>query len=96
MTSNLPVSAHTSVEALHVLKLLTRRQREQALAHPDLPQLAIGTPLPGTLLHVGLLPRAQFKSMAQRIASGDSDSDDAKHAVRHAQGRQPANCARPS
>lgn len=50
MTSNLPVSTHTSVEALHVLKLLTRRQREQALAHPDLPQLAIGTPLPDTLL----------------------------------------------
>jgi len=93
MTSNLPVSAHTCVEALHVLKLLTRRQREQALAHPDLPQLAIGTPLPGTLLHVGLLPRAQFKSMAQRIASGVSG--DAKHAVRHAQGRRPANCARP-
>jgi len=93
MTSNLPVSAHTCVEALHVLKLLTRRQREQALAHPDLPQLAIGTPLPGTLLHVGLLPRAQVKSMARRIASGVSD--DAKHAVRHAQGRRPANCARP-
>ena len=41
---------HTSVEALHVLKLLTRRQREQALAHPDLPQLATGTPIPDTLL----------------------------------------------
>lgn len=50
MTSNPPVSTHTSVEALHVLKLLTRRQREQALAHPDLPQLAIGTPIPDTLL----------------------------------------------
>ena len=33
-----------------MLKLLTRRQREQALAHPDLPQLAIGTPLPDTLM----------------------------------------------
>jgi len=50
MTSDPPVSPHTSVEALHVLKLLTRRQREQALAHPDLPQLAIGTPIPDTLL----------------------------------------------
>lgn len=50
MTSDLPASPHTSVEALHVLKLLTRRQREQALAHPDLPQLAIGTPIPDTLL----------------------------------------------
>ena len=50
MTSDPPVSPHTSVEALHVLKLLTRRQREQALAHPDLPRLAIGTPIPDTLL----------------------------------------------
>ena len=50
MTSDPPVSTHTSVEALHVLKLLTRRQREQALAYPDLPQLAVGTPLPDTLL----------------------------------------------
>ena len=50
MTSDPPVSPHTSVEALHVLKLLTRRQREQALAHPDLPQLAIGTPIPDALL----------------------------------------------
>lgn len=30
MTSNLPVSTHTSVEALHVLKLLTRPQRDAA------------------------------------------------------------------
>ncbi|NHQ93243.1 hypothetical protein [Janthinobacterium lividum] len=147
------MSTHTSVEALHVLKLLTRRQREQALAHPDLPQLAIGTPLPDTLMwlylrqivtpedvtsllssvarnfsgdelalrlsilqqlvealnrvsldhlrdetlptpgealnwmqHVGLLPRAEFKSMAQRIASGGSD--EAKRMVQHAQRRQ--------
>lgn len=50
MTSDPPASTHTSVEALHVLKLLTRRQREQALAHPDLPQLAVGTPLPDTLM----------------------------------------------
>ncbi|WP_308924665.1 hypothetical protein [Janthinobacterium sp. J1-1] len=50
MTSNQPASPHTSIEALHVLKLLTRRQREQALAHPELPQLAIGTPLPDALL----------------------------------------------
>lgn len=50
MTSDLPASPHTSVEALHVLKLLTRRQREQALAHHDLPQLAIGTSIPDTLL----------------------------------------------
>lgn len=155
-----------------MLKLLTRRQREQALAHPDLPQLAIGTPLPDTLmwlyrrqivtsedvtslslsvarnfsgdelalrlsilqqlvevlnresldhlrddmlitpelyqralahlpgdvllptpgealnwmLHVGLLPRAEFKSMARRIESGGSD--DAKRVIQHAQGRQ--------
>ncbi|MCC7645265.1 MULTISPECIES: hypothetical protein [unclassified Janthinobacterium] len=166
------MSTHTSVEALHVLKLLTRRQREQALAHPDLPQLAIGTPLPDTLmwlhqrqivtpedvtsllssvarhfsgdelalrlsilqqlvealnrvsldhlrdetlitqelyqralahlpgdvllptpgealnwmLHVGLLPRAEFKSMSQRTASGGSD--EAKRMVQHAQARQ--------
>ncbi|MGK5013681.1 hypothetical protein [Janthinobacterium sp. HLS12-2] len=166
------MSPHTSVEALHVLKLLTRRQREQALAHPDLPQLAIGTPLPDTLmwlyrrqivtsedvtslslsvarhfsgdelalrlsilqqlvevlnrvsldhlrddmlitpelyqralahlpgdvllptpgealnwmLHVGLLPRAEFKSMARRIESGGSD--EAKRVIQHAQGRQ--------
>ena len=172
MTSNPPVSTHTSVEALNVLKLLTRRQREQALAHPDLPQLAIGTPLPDTLmwlyqrqivtsedvtsllssvarhfsgdelalrlsilqqlvealnrvsldhlrdetlitpelyqralahlpgdvllptpgealnwmLHVGLLPRAEFKSMSQRIGSGGSD--EAKRMVQHAQARQ--------
>lgn len=50
MTSDLPASPHTSIEALHVLKLLTRRQREQALACPELPQLAIGTPLPDALL----------------------------------------------
>ena len=155
-----------------MLKLLTRRQREQALAHPDLPQLAIGTPLADTLmwlyrrqivtsedvtslslsvarhfsgdelalrlsilqqlvevlnrvsldhlrdnmlitpelyqralahlpgdvllptpgealnwmLHVGLLPRAEFKSMARRIESGGSD--EAKRVIQHAQGRQ--------
>ncbi len=50
MTNEPLGSPHASVEALHVLKLLTRRQREQALAHPDLPQLAIGTPIPDTLL----------------------------------------------
>lgn len=50
MTNEPLGSTHTSVEALHVLKLLTRRQREQALAHPDLPLLAIGTPIPDTLL----------------------------------------------
>lgn len=163
---------HTSVEALHVLKLLTRRQREQALAHPDLPQLAIGTPIPDALLwlyrrqivtaedvtslslsvarnysgdelalrlsilqqmvevlnresldalhddtiitpqlyqqalehlpgdvllptpgealnwmlHVGLLPRAEFKSMAQRVEAGGSD--DAKRVIQHTQARQ--------
>lgn len=50
MTNEPLGSPHASVEALHVLKLLTRRQREQALAHPDLPQLATGTPIPDTLL----------------------------------------------
>lgn len=30
MTSDPPVPTHTSVEALHVLKLLTRRQRDAA------------------------------------------------------------------
>ena len=172
MTNEPLGSPHTSVEALHVLKLLTRRQREQALAHPDLPQLAIGTPIPDALLwlyrrqivtaedvtslslsvarnysgdelalrlsilqqmvevlnresldalhddtiitpqlyqqalehlpgdvllptpgealnwmlHVGLLPRAEFKSMAQRVEAGGSD--DAKRVIRHTQARQ--------
>ena len=172
MTNEPLGSPHASVEALHVLKLLTRRQREQALAHPDLPQLAIGTPIPDTLLwlyrrqivtaedvtslslsvarnysgdelalrlsilqqmvevlnresldalhddtiitpqlyqqalehlpgdvllptpgealnwmlHVGLLPRAEFKSMAQRVEAGGSD--DAKRVIQHTQARQ--------
>ena len=159
-----------------VLKLLTRRQREQALAHPDLPQLAIGTPIPDTLLwlyrlqivtaedvtslslsvarnysgdelalrlsilqqmvevlnresldalrdetlitpqlyqqalehlpgdvllptqgealnwmlHVGLLPRAEFKSMAQRVEAGGSD--DAKRVIQHTQEIGRASC----
>jgi len=172
MTNEPLGSPHASVEALHVLKLLTRRQREQALAHPDLPQLATGTPIPDTLLwlyrrqivtaedvtslslsvarnysgdelalrlsilqqmvevlnresldalhddtiitpqlyqqalehlpgdvllptpgealnwmlHVGLLPRAEFKSMAQRVEAGGSD--DAKRVIQHTQARQ--------
>ncbi|MGK5024636.1 hypothetical protein [Janthinobacterium sp. RB2R34] len=41
---------HASLAALDRLKLLTRRQREQALAHPDFPQLASSSPLPDTLM----------------------------------------------
>ena len=40
----------TSIDTLHALKLLTRRQREQALAHADLPQLAANTPLADALM----------------------------------------------
>lgn len=45
MTNVPATSPHASIDALHAMKLLTRRQREQALAHPELPQLPAGATL---------------------------------------------------
>lgn len=78
MTSDPSVSPHTSVEALHVLKLLTRRQREQALAHPDLPQLAIGTPIPDTLLWLyrrQIITSEDMTSLSLSVARNYSDNE---------------------
>lgn len=82
--------AALNLESLDVLRdeaVITHEQYQLALEH--LPGDVL-LPTPGEalnwMLHVGLLPRAEFKSMAQRVEAGGNE--DAKRVVKHAQARQ--------